>query len=99
VLQELFVTLSGKIPNPVDHETVTGIIRDLLNWRLVVNDGFTILEAINIQRRYLLSFWDSLIIGAVVGSEARMLVSEDLSHHQMIENIKIINPFITPVSF
>ncbi len=97
VLQEFYVTVVQKIPNPLDDQKAAGIIRDLLSWKLVVNNGFTILEAISIQKRYQLSFWDSLIIEAAISGGANMLLTEDLSHQQTIENVKICNPFFDEV--
>jgi len=94
VLQEFYVTVVQKIPNPIDDEKAAGIIRDMLNWKLIVNDGFTILDAINIQKRYQLSFWDSLILEAAISGGADILLSEDLSHQQIIENVQIKNPFL-----
>jgi predicted nucleic acid-binding protein len=60
---------------------------------VVVNDGYNILEAISIQRRYRLSFWDSLIIAAAHESGCSILYSEDLSSGQKIKNLQIQNPF------
>ena len=94
VLQEFYVTVVQKIPNPIDEEKAAGIIRDMLNWKLIVNDGFIILEAINIQKRYQLSFWDSLILEAAISGGANVLLSEGLSHQQIIENVQIKNPFL-----
>ncbi len=97
VLQEFYVTVVHKIPYPIDEEKAASIIRDMLNWKLVVNDGFTILEAISIQKRYQLSFWDSLILEAAISGGANILLSEDLSHQQIIENIQIKNPFLDKI--
>lgn len=97
VLQEFYVTMVQKIPNPIDDDEAAGIIRDLLSWKLVLNDGFTIFETISIQKRYQLSFWDSLIIESAISGGANMLLTEDLSHQQTIENLTIKNPFFDEV--
>ena len=44
---------------------------------------------------FQLSYWDSLIIAAAIKSESTILYSEDLNHNQVVETVKIINPFIT----
>lgn len=93
VLQEFYVTVTQKIPHPMGHEKASGIIQDMLNWKVIVNDGRTIIDAINIQQRYKLSFWDSLIIEAASSGGAGFLFSEDLSDQQTIKDVKIVNPF------
>lgn len=94
VLQEFYITVVQKIPNPIEEDKASDIIRDMLKWKLVVNDGLTILEAIRIQKRFLLSFWDSLIVEAAIIGGANILLTEDLTNHQTIETVQIKNPFL-----
>jgi predicted nucleic acid-binding protein len=96
VLQEFFVNVTQKIPNPLDKGTARDIVSGLLKWDIVVNDGETILEGIDIHLRYNYSFWDSLIIGAALRSEASILFSEDLADGRVIQGVRITNPFISP---
>ena len=93
VLQEFFVIATQKIPKPMDIKLAKEIMRDLLKWNVVVNDGESILEAVNILLRYHYSFWDSMIIEAAVKSGAGMLLTEDLSDGQIISGVIIKNPF------
>lgn len=93
VLQELFVSLTQKIPVPLDRKKARAILEDLCAWEVVVNDEQAILAAIDLQTKYRLSFWDSLILEAAHRSGATMLYSEDLSNGQQLEGIKIVNPF------
>lgn len=53
----------------------------------------SILKSIDISVRYKLSFWDSLIVISAVDSGSAFLVSEDLNSGQVIEGVKVINPF------
>ncbi len=94
VLQELFVSLTQKIPIPIDGRKVRTILEDLCAWGVVVNDEQSILAAIDLQAKYRLSFWDSLIIDAARRSGATTLLSEDLSIGQRIGNLTIVNPFV-----
>ena len=94
VLQELFVSLTQKVKSPVTHETARGIISDFLFWHLVVNDGKSILRAIDLQKKYHFSFWDSLIVQAAVTARADFLLSEDFQHGQVIETVTVVNPFL-----
>ncbi|HAC15695.1 MAG TPA: VapC toxin family PIN domain ribonuclease [Bacteroidetes bacterium] len=52
-------------------------------------------EALYISERYKYSFYDSLIIAAALTSGCDTLYSEDLQHGQKIQNLQIINPFLT----
>jgi predicted nucleic acid-binding protein len=96
VLQEFFVTVTKKVPHPLDVMDAKEIVEDLLKWKTITVDGEAILEAIDIHHRYRHSFWDSLIIASALEAGAATLLSEDLSHGEIIKGIKIINPFTEP---
>ena len=95
VLQELFVTVTKKIPKPLDVKTTRDIIRDFLLWEVVDNDGDLMLVAMDVQMKYSYAYWDSLIIAAAIKSRASTLMTEDLSNGQIIEGVMLKNPFVT----
>jgi predicted nucleic acid-binding protein len=95
VLQEFFVNVTQKIPNPLDTRSAKEIITDLLRWDVIVNDGESITDAIDIHSRFGFSFWDSLIVSAALKGGVSTLQSEDLSHKQVINGLTILNPFQT----
>jgi predicted nucleic acid-binding protein len=94
VIQELFVSLTQKVKNPIRPEMAKEIISDLVQWPLVVNDGKNILRAIDLQIKYHLSFWDSLILQAAITSKSEFLLSEDFQDGRVIESVTIVNPFL-----
>ena len=94
VIQELFVSLTQKVKNPILPRAAKEIISDLLRWPLVVNDGGNILRAVDLQIKYHLSFWDSLILQAGITSKSEFLLSEDFQDGQLIESVTILNPFL-----
>jgi len=51
------------------------------------------LQAIDLHKKYKYSFWDSLIIQSAIWAKAKMLLTEDLQSGQIIEGVKIVNPF------
>ena len=53
-----------------------------------------ILKAINISIKNQLSFWDSLILSAAIQTGCIICYSEDLSNGQIVEGVKVINPFL-----
>lgn len=93
VLQEFFVIVTGKIPRPLHRDKAEELITYLLNWSVIVNDGQSILSAIDIQRRFNLPFWDSLIIQAAIAGKAKVLLSENFQSRQVMESTRIVNPF------
>jgi len=93
VLQEFFVNVTQKIPEPLDKGSAKEIVNDLLKWEVVVNDGETILNAIELHEKYKYSFWDSMIIEAAIKGRCATLLSEDLTDGQTIEGVTIQNPF------
>ena len=53
-----------------------------------------IYKAIDISIQTQFSFWDSLIISAAHSSGCVIVYSEDMNHNQLVNGVKIINPFI-----
>src|SRR4030095_13725871 len=70
VLQELSVNLRKKVRRPLDAKATRDIIADYLTWQVIVNAGESIVEAIDLESRYQISFWDALIIHAAHASGA-----------------------------
>jgi predicted nucleic acid-binding protein len=93
VLQEFFVNVVQKIPNPIDKRQAKKIVRDFLKWHVVVNTGDSIIEAIDISLKYGYFFWDSMIIEAAIKGDAAILISEDLQDGQVVNGVTIKNPF------
>jgi predicted nucleic acid-binding protein len=58
----------------------------------VVNGPESAMEALDIQARYKISFWDALILQAVEKAGATVLYSEDLAAGQKYGSFRVINP-------
>jgi predicted nucleic acid-binding protein len=93
VLQEFCVTLRRKAGRPLPADEVRRLIQDYSTWEVVVNTANSILQALDIEARYRISFWDALIIQAAEVSGASILYSEDLSGGQTYDSIRVVNPF------
>ena len=93
VLQEFYVNVTRKIQNPMPKPQARGIIESYLAWPVELNDTRTILVASEIEERYMLSFWDALIVASARNANADKILTEDLNHGQQIEGIFIENPF------
>lgn len=93
VMQEFLVNVTGKISRPLHRDVAKDIVADFLKWKVVVNDGRSILSAIDIQGKCGYSFWDALIIQSALEAGAKWLLSEDLKDGQRIGDVTIRNPF------
>ena len=62
-------------------------------YEIVVIQPSIIYRAIDIQILNQLSFWDSLIISAAISANCSMVLTEDMNDGQVIEGVKILNPF------
>jgi len=93
VLQEFFVNITKKVSKPLGVKLAKDIIRDLLKWEVVIIDGESLLEAVEIHIRHQYSFWDSMILKAAQKGGAVLLLSEDLMHGQTFDGVTIKNPF------
>ena len=65
---------------------------DYLAWQVVVNGGDSILEALDLEARYQISFWDALVIQSAQVAGAEILYSEDLSDGQRYGTVRVKNP-------
>ena len=92
VLQELAVSLRRKAGRPLDTKATRDLVSDYLSWQVVVNGGDSILEALELEERHQVSFWDALIIQSAQASGADVLYSEDLSDGQMYGPVRVVNP-------
>ena len=93
VLQELCVNICRKATRPLSPDETRDLVRDYTNWEVVVNDADSILEALALERRFSLCFWDALIIHAAEKSGAETIYSEDLAHGQVYGSTRIVDPF------
>lgn len=96
VLQEFYVTLTQKVARPLPPDLAARIISDLSQWHLHVPDVEDILEAIEVQKRNKLSFWDAMVICSAKKLNCTLLFTEDLNSGQLYEGVMAQNPFVLP---
>ena len=94
VLQEFYVNVRRKARQPISISSARSLIADYMAWDPIVNDGTSILEAMDAERRYKISFWDALIVVAAQKSGADVLLSEDFNHGQKFGSVRVLNPFV-----
>lgn len=97
VLQELSINLRRKASRPLPVEEVRALIRDYSAWEVVTNTPSSILQALDIEIRYKISFWDALIVQAAEASGASILYSEDLARGQQYGAVQVVNPLLDTI--
>lgn len=93
VLQEFFVNVTKKIPQPLPAAVAREVMRIYLPWVRTVSDGEMVIRASEIADAWQTSFWDGMIIAAAERSGASELLTEDLQSGQRIAGLIVINPF------
>lgn len=93
VLHEFYVTVTDKLDPGLDGAEAREEARTLLAWRPISADEHVLEGAWRTQDLYQLSWWDSLIVAAARSIGCRYLLTEDLQHHQIFEDLTVLNPF------
>jgi predicted nucleic acid-binding protein len=96
VLQELFVALTRKIPQPVSTPDARTIVADMATWRVVEPGPRDVLDAIDGATRWQVSFWDAMILTVAIRAGAGVVWSEDLNDGQTYDGAIVRNPFSPP---
>jgi predicted nucleic acid-binding protein len=93
VLQEFFVVSTGKIKVPLSSEEALEYIQYLSILEIVHPNLDMVITAIHLHRKYLLSFWDAMVIQTARAADCTLLLSEDLSSGFRLGSLTIQNPF------
>lgn len=94
VLQELFVTITRKVPKPMPAAGAAALIGDLSKWTLHEPVRADVLAAIELHRRKRISLWDALILQGAHQLRCRTIWSEDLNAGQAFGETRVRNPFV-----
>lgn len=92
VLQELCTNLRRKSARPLSVEETRKLLEDYSTWDIVVNTAESVLQALDFESRYQISFWDALIVQAATSCEATIIYSEDLADGQTYGAVRVVNP-------
>lgn len=92
VLQELCVNLRRRVARPWPMEETRSLLEDYMSWEVVVNTPASVVEAVTLEARHQISFWDALIVQAAQSCGAKILYSEDFSNGQTYGSLRVVNP-------
>ena len=93
VLREVYLNLTRKVPHPLPAPRVRALVRLFLPWNPRPENGEFFEVAWDIETRFQLSWWDSMIVAAAHLSECRFLLTEDLQNRMQFNDLTIIDPF------
>ena len=96
VLQELYVTLIRKVRRALAPARALEIVREYLTWQVVDNTSALLVDAIALQQKSGISFWDASIVQAGISAGCDRLYSEDLNAGQRFGRLEVVNPFAPP---
>lgn len=93
VLQEYYVTVTGKLRPGMPRDEAREDVAALRAWNPLVPDAQILEDAWSIEDRYGLSFWDALIVAAARRLGCAVLLTEDLQDGQDLDGLVIRSPF------
>ena len=93
VLQEFYVNVTQKVTKPLTPTVAAQIIADLSVWQIHRPGVEDILDAIRLQGRYQISFWDAMIVSSAIQLGCQTIWSEDLNPGQVYDSVTVTSPF------
>lgn len=94
VLQEFCVNLRKKVARRLNGKEIRALVEDYFSWEVVVNDQAAIVQALEIEERHKVSYWDALILQAAGEAGASILYSENLADGQEYGPVRVVNPLV-----
>jgi predicted nucleic acid-binding protein len=93
VVQE-FLSVSLRKPSSLGTANIQAYLHQVLVPLCTVQSSAALFEqALTLQQRYKLSWYDSLIVAAALEAKCEILYTEDLQHGQRFDALLVINPF------
>jgi predicted nucleic acid-binding protein len=92
VLHEYFVSATGKLK--LDSELAKMRVEFFARFQVAEPTVGDILAAIDLHRLHSISLWDALILRCAKQSGCRVLFTEDMQRGQIIDGVRIENPFL-----
>lgn len=93
VLQEFYVNVTQKVARPLMPEAAKQIIADLSVWEVHRPNVEDVLDAIRLQSRCQVSFWDAMVLVSAIRLGCRTIWSEDFNLAQVYDGITVLSPF------
>src|SRR5207247_8034709 len=94
VLQGFYVRVTRPSrPRPLPHDMAVRLMQAWMRFPVVDMTTAILRDALGIRERYRFNYWDCAIVAAARASGCDTVFTEDLTHGQIVEGVRIINPF------
>jgi predicted nucleic acid-binding protein len=95
VAQEFFNVALRRFAQPMAVAEAEQYLATVFRPLTVVHSSQTLFaEALRLNDRYRLSWYDALIVAAAIEGQCSLLYSEDLQHGQRFSDLQVENPFL-----
>jgi predicted nucleic acid-binding protein len=92
VLQEYFVSARKKLK--LDAEIAKRRVEAYAMFHVAEPKVSDVLAAIDLHRLSGVTYWDALILRCAKQAGCSVLLTEDMQHGQVIDGVRIVNPFV-----
>ena len=93
VLQELYVTVTRKLAEPLHVETARFVVTELSAQTVVHTGADLVLRAVDLAHAEPISLWDTLIVEAARAGGCDTLYTEDLQAGGRYGTVRVVDPF------
>ena len=97
VLSEFYTTVTRKLKPGVPADDAWRQVDLLMSWNPQVIDKTVLQRAHEIERRYKLSWWDSMIVAAAQLQDCSLLLTEDMHDGATFGSVTVRSPFTLSV--
>ena len=94
VLAEFYWVTTRRLDPPLPHVAAREAAAQLGALPTVSTDATLVMAAIDLAATADLALWDAMIVIAAGRAGCDEILTEDLTHGQIIEGIRIVNPFV-----
>lgn len=98
VLSEYYVNVTRKIDPARDAHDAWDDVKALMTWNPLPVDGALLEAGRNVESRYRLNWWDSLIVAAAQLQGCALLLTEDLQDGASYGGVTVRSPFTLAAS-
>jgi predicted nucleic acid-binding protein len=94
VLNEFYVNATRRLRPAMPAGDARAEVRRYQRWQPWAIDHATVETAWAVESRFGLAYWDALIVAAARAQGCGFVLSEGLQHDQLIDSVRILNPFL-----
>ena len=98
VLSEYYANATRKLNPPVSADLAWDDVEALQSWRPQPIDADLLRKGREIERRYRLNWWDSLIVASALSQNCALLLSEDLQDGGRFDGVTVRSPFTLSIN-